>query len=334
VKARGLGQWRPDAQRSKKGNLKMTRHDTTESVERVKVRFASGDSQCAAWHYPGTNGACVVMAGGFAVPKEPATDLFAKRFNDAGFSVLAFDYRRLGESGGWPRLAFRVREQLDDWQAAIDFARTLPDVDSTRLAVWAFSASGGHIFRVAARDPELGAAIAQTPNPDGPAIGRNAARHQKPLAMLRFAGRGLLDGLGSLVGRQPRLVPLVGQPGTVAVLTTPDSLDTDRALRSERYPDWHRMVAARSALRLTFYQPGRHASQVRCPLLVVVCDQDQTSLVEPSVRAANCAPRGELVRIAGQHYAPFLNQHERAVEAQLSFLRRHLLSDERGHHLS
>jgi fermentation-respiration switch protein FrsA (DUF1100 family) len=113
------------------------------STNREKVRFASGDTECAAWHYPGSNGACVVMAGGFAVTKEPATDMFAKRFCEAGFAVLAFDYRRLGESGGLPRQVVRVREQLADWQAAIGFAATLPGVDPARLAVWGFSASGG-----------------------------------------------------------------------------------------------------------------------------------------------------------------------------------------------
>jgi hypothetical protein len=34
------------------------------SIQREKVRFASGSSEMAAWHYPGTNGACVIMAGG------------------------------------------------------------------------------------------------------------------------------------------------------------------------------------------------------------------------------------------------------------------------------
>jgi hypothetical protein len=41
---------------------------------------------------------------------------------------------------------------------------------------------------------------------------RNASRPQKPLAMLRFAGRGILDTVGGLFGRQPRLVPLAGEP--------------------------------------------------------------------------------------------------------------------------
>jgi len=125
---------------------------------REKVWFDSGGTECAAWHYPGTNGGCVIMAGGFAVTKEPGTDLFAKRFHEAGFSVLAFDYRHLGESGGQPRQVVRVREQLSDWFAAIDFAGRLPGVDPARLAIWAFSASGGYVFRLAARRPGLAAA--------------------------------------------------------------------------------------------------------------------------------------------------------------------------------
>jgi fermentation-respiration switch protein FrsA (DUF1100 family) len=296
------------------------------SAVRDKVHFASGGTECAAWHYPGTNGACVIMAGGFAVTKEPGTDRFAKHFHDAGFTVLAFDYRHLGESGGQPRLVARVKEQLADWHAAIGYARSLPEVDPARVAIWGFSASGGHVFRVAAADPGLAAAIAQTPNADGQAAARNAARHQSVSAMLRFTGRGIGDALGSLVGRPPLLVPLAGEPGTVAVLTTPDARHGGSALSPDgRYPDWQQSVAARSALRLVFYGPGRDAVRVSCPLLVLVCDDDQSALAEPAAGAAGRAPRGELVRLPGGHYAPFTDGHEQAVEAELSFLREHLL---------
>ena len=200
---------------------------------RQKVCFPSGGIECAAWFYPGTSGGCVIMTGGFAVTKEPGTDLFAGRFNDAGFAVLAFDYRCFGESGGRPRQVARIRDQLADWQAAIACAASLPGVDPAKLAIWSFSASGGHVFRVAARNPRLAAAIAQTPNADGPAAARNAARHQKPLAMARFVGCGILDALGGLIGLPPRLVPLTAEPGTVALLTTPDALDGDWALNAE-----------------------------------------------------------------------------------------------------
>ncbi len=162
-------------------------------MEREKIRFASGSSECAAWHYPGTNGGCVVMTGGFAVTKEPGTDRFAQRFSDAGFTVLAFDHRHLGESGGQPRQVQRVGEQLADWRAAIARARDLPGVNPARIAIWSFSACGGQVFQVAAAHPELAAAIAQTPNADGLAAARNAGRYQRPLAMARFAGRGIAD---------------------------------------------------------------------------------------------------------------------------------------------
>src|SRR5215472_899008 len=209
------------------------------SRARQKVRFSSGDTECAAWFYPGANGGCVIMTGGFAVTKEPGTDLFAGRFNDAGFAVLAFDYRCFGESGGRPRQVARIRGQLADWQAAIGYAASLPGVDPAKLAIWSFSASGGHVFHVAARNRQLAAAIAQTPNADGPAAARNAARFQKPLAMARFAALGVADAAGALAGRPPRLVPLSGEPGTVALLTTPDGRDGGPALDPEgRYPDW------------------------------------------------------------------------------------------------
>lgn len=296
------------------------------STDREKVHFTSGGTQCAAWHYPSANGACVVMAGGFAVTKEPATDAFAARFHAAGFGVLAFDYRRLGESGGRPRQLVRVGEQLADWQAALAFAATLPGVDPDRLALWGFSATGGHIFRVAARNPQLAAAIAQTPNAGGLAAGRAATRFQTQPALLRTTGRGIADALGGLVGRAPRLIALGGEPGTVAVLTTPDVADAARALNPDgRYPDWQQEVAARSVLRLSVYQPGRAAARVRCPLLVLVCEQDRSAYPPAAIAAARRAPNAELVQLPGGHYAPFLDVHEQAVEAELAFLRRHVL---------
>jgi fermentation-respiration switch protein FrsA (DUF1100 family) len=265
------------------------------------------------------------MAGGFAVPKEPATDMFAARFHEVGYAVLAFDYRGLGESGGEPCLVLPIKHQLGDWQAAIDFARTLPDVDPARVAIWGFSTSGGHLFPVAVRNPELAAVIAQTPTASGLASTRNALRYQKARAMLRFTGRGLVDALGSLVGRQPRLVPLVGRPGSVAMLTTPDAQDGAAALDAGSHPDWQQAVAARSALRLAFYRPGRYAVGVRSPLLVVVCDDDAITPARLTMAAVRGAPRAEVVRLPGGHYEPFLGGHERAVDAELSFLREHVL---------
>jgi len=295
------------------------------AVARNGVQFPSDGVDCSAWHYPGSNGGCVVMAGGFGMTKEPATDRFAQRFNAAGFAVLAFDYRGFGSSSGSPRQVARIPDQLADWDAALLCAASLPDVDADRRAAWAFSMSGGYVFDVAARHPELAAAIAQTPTCDGRAAARNASRHQTKGAMLRLTGRALRDRIGGRFGKAPLLVPLAGRPGTVAALTTPDALDGDDVFAD--YPGWERAVAARSVLPLAFYRPGKVASSITVPLQVIVCDGDQSALAAPAMRAAEQAPHAELVRLPGGHYEPFRAGFEQVVAAEIDFLRRAVLGE-------
>src|SRR5215469_12838915 len=146
-------------------------HNELAAARREGITFRSGTDDCAAWHYQGSNGACVVMAGGGGVTKEPGTDRFAARFHAAGYSVLAFDYRHLGESGGTPRQVVRVPEQLADWEAALECAASLPGVAAGKLAGWGHSLTAGHLLRLAARSgSRLAAVIAQAPLADGAAI--------------------------------------------------------------------------------------------------------------------------------------------------------------------
>ena len=205
--------------------------------------------------------------------------------------------------------------------------RHRPSEPGTGLGgVGGFSLSGGHVFPVAAGDPELGAAIAVSALADGPASAPNGFRHTTPLSGLRITGRGIMDGIGRLLGRDPLLVPLAGKRGTVAALTTPDSLNGPRALNpGNKYPDWQQEVSAWSALRIGMYRPARYASRVRCPLLVVAPEGDGVAPAGPVIRAGERAAQGEVVRMDGGHYAPLLEGHERAVEVQLDFLRRNLL---------
>ena len=299
-----------------------------ESVVRQRIRFDSDGVGCAGWHYPGSNGGCVVMSGGLAVTTGPGCDRFAARFADAGFSVLSFDPRRLGESAGEPRQVVSLRDQRRDWVAALDCAAELPEVDPSRLAGWSFSVSAGILIEVAAASDRLAAAIAQTPNLDGPAATRNAARFTTRRALLGTMGVAVTDAVAGLFGRAPRLIPLVGESGSAALLSTPDAVeDTDRALDPDRrYPDWSRAVAARSIPQLGWYRPAGRVPDVRCPLLLVAAEDDRTALAAPTIAAAARAQRGELVRVRGGHYAPFLDAHELVVGVELDFLRRHLLS--------
>ncbi|MGZ0151994.1 alpha/beta hydrolase [Kribbella sp. WER1] len=291
---------------------------------REKVSFTSAGVACAGWHYPGTNGGCVVMTGGFGVTKEPGTDRFAERFAAAGFSVLAFDHRNFGESAGEPRQVAQVRDQLEDWRAAIAYAKTLPGVE--RVGIWAFSLPGGYVVQLASEDLGLSAAIAQSANVDGPAVTRHASQYQSPGSALRLIGRALLDVVGGWLGRPPRLVDLAGPTGTVALLNTPDAqLGSEILSPGNRYPDWQQSIAARSVLPAVFYRPAKYAPHARCPILYVVCQDDKSALATPTLKAAATTPKAEVLQVPGNHYAPFTTAHDQVVEKELTFLHTHLL---------
>jgi pimeloyl-ACP methyl ester carboxylesterase len=150
---------------------------------------------------------------------------------------------------------------------------------------------------------------------------RNALRHTTPWALARLTGRAAADSLGTLLGRGPLLVPLAGPHGTIAALTTPDSLNGAQALNpANRYPQWQQSVAARSAIRVGFYRPARFASHIECPLLVLAYDQDGVAPPAPAVRAAGKARRGQLAYLLGGHYQAFLDGEAQAADVLLSFL--------------
>lgn len=302
-------------------------------MDRSEVTFDSWGTRCAAWLYrpePAAAGAaddrplpCVVMAHGFAGVREARLDAFAERFAAAGLAVLVFDYRGFGASEGEPRQLLSIPRQLEDWAAAIAFARTLDGVDAERIAAWGTSFSGGHVITTAARDHRLAAAIAQAPFADGL---HQALALPIPHA-LRLTAAAARDEVGALLGAAPRLVPAVGPPGSLAVMNSADAEPGYRAIVPAGSP-WRNEVAARICLRLTTYRPVRRAAQIRCPLLVVVCDDDVVTPPDAAVKVASLAPRSELIRYAGAgHFDVYVGDaFERAVGDQLAFLAQHLLA--------
>ncbi|MGH9009201.1 MAG: alpha/beta hydrolase, partial [Acidimicrobiia bacterium] len=160
------------------------------------MTFASGDAFCSAWVYlPDTASdsplPVVVMGHGLGATRELGLAPYAERFVAAGLAVLVFTYRNLGDSGGQQRQVLSMTKQLADWDAALDYAAGLPEVDGDRVAVWGSSLGGGHAMAVAARHPELRAAVAQCPFTDGLASAR-ALGIRKSLALSPFVVRDSL----------------------------------------------------------------------------------------------------------------------------------------------
>ncbi|MHB8492021.1 MAG: alpha/beta hydrolase [Solirubrobacteraceae bacterium] len=292
-----------------------TRHD---------VRFASGDTECAAWLYMPERadpGPAVVLGHGLGAVKEMGLDAYAERFAAAGFVALAFDYRHFGASGGEPRQLLDIARQLDDWTAAIGFAGELPEVDAERVAIFGSSFGGGHVIRTAARDGRVAAVIAQCPFTDGLASSLTLG----PLSTIKVTGLALRDLAAAARGAEPVRVALAGAPGSAALMSSRDALAGYMAL----VPDGASVansVAARVALRIPLYRPGRSARNVRVPILFCVCDEDSVAPARATLRHAARAPRGEIARYGCGHFDIYSGEpFERAVADQVGFLTRHLL---------
>lgn len=302
-------------------------NEMSSTAKRERIDFASNGDPCAAWHYPSQNGSCVVMASGLAVTRGPGTDAYAAAFGGSGFGVLAFDFRRFGDSGGSPRQVARIDDMRYDLLAAIECARSLPGVYHDQIALWGFSLAGGLVIEAAARDHALAAVIAQSPLVDGRAAARHTMRHQSIGAATRLTMRAFADAVGAAAGRPPRLTPVSGARGSVALLTTLDALDADRALDPHRvYPEWRQQVAARIVLSMPTLRLGRSAPAVRCPLLVVASSDDQSVPIKATRGTVQRSPTAELVEVPGGHYAPFLDRFDECVAIEIAFLRQHALT--------
>lgn len=224
----------------------MTREDLT---------FRSGADKCAAWWYPGADAEwrapIVVMAHGLTGTRRDRLGAFAERFAAAGFGALVFDHRGFGDSEGEPD-RFVPAWQLDDWRAAIQFARTLPGVDPDRVVTFGSSMGGGNALAAAASDRRVAAAISQVPFLD---IVTQSHRGS-PRVIQRMLDAAARD----------HYLPAVGQRDEAALINAPGSEAGWRhVVAIGEDSRWRDRVSTRWLLGPPF-RPVRHARHPALPV--------------------------------------------------------------------
>jgi len=292
-------------------------------MQRLDVQFLSGGSRCDAWLYlPESKhpAPIIVMAHGLGSTRSMGLDNYAQRFSMLGYACLVFDYRHFGGSEGEPRQLLDVNKQLQDWKAAVAFARTRSDVNTNKVILWGTSFSGGHVIATAADDQKISAVISQCPFTDGMA----SSMAVPPLTSMKVTARALRDKIGSWLGTAPVTIALAGKPGTTAMMSAPDCEDGYLNLvpesEAKRFPNY---VAARIALQILTYFPGRKTPNLNCPVLFCVCETDTVAPAKATLRHARRAPQGEIKRYNEGHFDIYTGTaFERAIGDQIDFLQR------------
>jgi pimeloyl-ACP methyl ester carboxylesterase len=294
---------------------------TTIPTERVD--FLCYGIRCAAWLTLPAGPAphpAVVLVHGLGATHDMMLPQYEQHFATAGIATLAFDYRNTGASDGEPRQHISNREQCLDVAAALDHLKSRPDIDGGRIGLWGTSLGGMNVIRVAAARDDVAAAVVQCPIVHGP----GAARRLGLLAALRLTPAIAEDLLRVVVRRGRLYVPIVGPPGSLAMVTVAGA---ESGWQSTVPPggQFDNRIAAADAVAMVTTSAMRHARDVSAPLLVCVCDRE--NLMDPAYAAtvARRAPRGVARHYDSDHFAiyhpPLVAQ---VLADQTAFLQKHL----------
>ncbi|MBN1382800.1 MAG: alpha/beta fold hydrolase [Deltaproteobacteria bacterium] len=295
-------------------------------ISRKDVSFNVKETEISAWlylprcipeHLP-----YIVMASGLGGTKDMGEG-YALRFPKAGFAVLSFDYRCFGQSKGLPRQLMWIPYQLEDWAAALEYARALSMVDPGRIALWGTSLSGGHVIVTAARDHKIACVVAQCPGVDGRASAELVFKTLPLGYNLHMLMHGQRDLVRSWLGLSSHKIPIVGKPGSIALMMASNAYEAFDQLTRD---DFVNEACARIIIRGDKYRPIKCAHDVQCPVLLQICEKDQLVPAESIEDTGKIlGQRAQIRRYTIGHFDIYFGKNfEMSVYDQIEFFKQHL----------
>lgn len=264
--------------------------------------------------------AVIIMAHGLAALRQFKLVQYAKRFAQAGYAVVLFDYRYWGGSTGRPRELVSIQSQLDDWRTMIAHVVARKSIDSRRIVLWGTSLSGGYVLDLATQLKNVQAVMVQVPFVDGTESAKLYPLQQLPKA-LKISSQ---DYMGAKVGMAPKTLPVVSKKGLCFVPTA----DSYKGYLSIVNPDyyWSGEIPARLFFNLIRYRPIQDVRKISVPVLFIASKFDSLIPIESSRETAtNIAPYVQYHEWDMHHFDIYHGQwFEKAISTQLEFLHQHI----------
>ncbi len=284
---------------------------------REDLDFYSKGTRCAAWFYlPETDEKppVIVMAHGLGGTREMRLYEYAERFAAAGYACYLFDYRNYGASDGSKRQLINVKMQLTDWYNAIEFIKKDPRIDPDKLLIFGSSFSGGHAVWLSAHRDDVKGAVAQCPYTDTMAtikiVGLPYIIKKSPFV--------IADVLTCVTGYHPVMLKLSTTPGTGEnAFMVADEETTERFIDGTEYIN---AAPARTLLEFVKYSPGRFFGDVKNPIYVAACKQDNLAPAYKTIQLAKKAKNLKYKEYDCGHFNIYLSPFfEEVVEDYINF---------------
>lgn len=264
--------------------------------------------------------------------KEHYIPNWAKRFNEAGYAAFIYDHRGWGSSDG-PRGIVNPQQQAEDYHDAVNFIRTLPGIDSNRIAIWGIGHSGGAAMIAAGDDPHIKAAILMMPYFSGKfdvshfpngllqrALDERATLARDPDARPEYL-RVWDDSAGKSAQSESGNLFFHGQQVTRFI-------DGAKALSEKAGTPWQNRLSLQSFYYLARTEPGDHVHKISPrALLYVTTEIDQLSGGTELQRAIfdKAKEPKEFVALEGDHIGNYSGSaFNLNAEKQIEFLQRYV----------
>ena len=130
----------------------------------------------------------IAVCGPYGAVKEQCSGLYAMEMCKRGFITIAFDPSYTGESSGNPRFISSPDINTEDYQAAVDYLRSLNNVDKNKISIIGICGWGGIAVNAAAIDPRIKVTVASTLY-DMTRIAGNGYNDSQDSAELRYEQR-------------------------------------------------------------------------------------------------------------------------------------------------
>lgn len=296
---------------------------------RSDVEFMSLGATLHGWLFEPEvrNAPAIVMAHGFSATRQMTTDKYAEVFCSAGFTVLLYDHRGFGASGGEPRREVNPWVQTRGYLDALQFMSALA-VDPTRIALWGDSFSGAVACVAAAIDSRVRAVVAQVP-----AFGEKAPPPDPDGTRFDELQQAALSPDVLSFGR-----PVAGPVPVVSAdqVRSPSALAPLTAFRwfieygGRVGTGWTNDVTIAVGEHPLAWLPGLCGPRIQASVLMLVSPQEEMVRASPSVSRAvfnSISSAKEWYSIDGGHFGLLYHPSALFSEAcavQVSFLRRRM----------